>query len=266
MTSENPHALTGAYALDALDPGERAGFEAHLATCAECREEVAGLREVAARLGAASQAVPPAGLRARVLAEVARTSQQVPGEPQAQAPGSRHGAPAGPSSGTRSAAPDELAARRRPPAWRRWPAAVAAAAVLVVGGAVGGTLAVQQHRADQAEAAAQSHMLLIATAPDAVSHDVALGTSHVVMSEGMSAAALVGEDVPMPARAGMAYQLWMVHADGSTAPGPVFVPDDGQVLAFVEGDLSAVTSLTITEEPAGGSAAPSGDLVASVAL
>ncbi len=143
---------------------------------------------------------------------------------------------------------------------------MAAAAVLVVGGAVAGGLAVRQHQADQAAASQQAHMMLIATAPDAVSHTIALGTSHIVMSQTMGAAALVGEDVPMPERAGMAYQVWMVHADGSTAPGPTFVPDRGQVLAFVAGDLSSVTSLTVTEEPAGGSAAPTGAVVASVAL
>jgi hypothetical protein len=109
-------------------------------------------------------------------------------------------------------------------------------------------------------------MMRIATAPDAVSHDVALGTSHVVMSRAMQAAALVGEDVPIPVRAGMAYQLWMVHADGSTAPGPTFMPEDGEVLAFVEGDLSLVTALSVTEEPMAGSDRMTGEVVAVVAL
>lgn len=238
MSTENLHALTGAYAVDGLDPAERAAFEEHLATCPECRDEVAGLRETVATIAAAAAVTPPAGLRGRVLAEAARTPQW-----------------------TREA----MVARRRPPAWRRW-AAMAAAAVLLVAGAVAGGLAVHQHQIDEAAASEQAHMMLIATAPDAVSHTVALGTSHVVMSQTMGAAALVGEDVPMPGHAGMAYQLWMVHSDGSTAPGPTFVPDHGQVLAFVAGDLSSVTSLTITEEPARGSAAPTGAVVASVAL
>ncbi len=261
MSAENPHALTGAYAVDGLDPAERAAFEEHLATCPECRDEVAGLRETVARIAVAVEVTPPAGLRGRVLAEAARTAQWTRDPLPAT-----HG-----SAGTahlvhRSPDPADLAARRRPPAWRRWPAAVAAAAVLVVGGAAAGGLAVRQHQADQAAASEQAHMMLIATAPDAVSHTIALGTSHVVMSQTMGAAALVGENVPMPERAGMAYQLWMVHADGSTAPGPTFVPDRGQVLAFVAGDLSSVTTLTVTEEPAGGSAAPTGVVVASVAL
>ena len=51
MTTPNDiHALSGAYAVDALDDIERAGFERHLAECADCRAEVASLRETAALL------------------------------------------------------------------------------------------------------------------------------------------------------------------------------------------------------------------------
>ena len=34
------HSLTGAYAVDALDDLERARFEQHLATCADCVAEI----------------------------------------------------------------------------------------------------------------------------------------------------------------------------------------------------------------------------------
>ena len=44
------HALSGAYAVDALDDLERAQFARHLAQCAECQAEVASLREAAALL------------------------------------------------------------------------------------------------------------------------------------------------------------------------------------------------------------------------
>jgi anti-sigma factor RsiW len=42
MTSETPdvHALSGAYALDALTPDEAAAFEQHLESCEPCRTEV----------------------------------------------------------------------------------------------------------------------------------------------------------------------------------------------------------------------------------
>jgi hypothetical protein len=50
---------------------------------------------------------------------------------------------------------------------------------------------------------------------------------------------------------GTVYQVWMMHADGSPAPGPVFVPHDGEVMAVVEGDLTTVTELVVTEQPRG---------------
>ncbi|MER3453386.1 MAG: anti-sigma factor, partial [Acidimicrobiia bacterium] len=42
--------LLGAYALDAVEPDERAAVEAHLRTCSRCWAEVADHREVAAYL------------------------------------------------------------------------------------------------------------------------------------------------------------------------------------------------------------------------
>ncbi|WP_343899698.1 zf-HC2 domain-containing protein, partial [Nocardioides aquaticus] len=66
------HALSGAYAIDALDDAERAQFEQHLALCGECRAEVAGLQEAGAELAATTMATPSAALRARVLADVAQ--------------------------------------------------------------------------------------------------------------------------------------------------------------------------------------------------
>ena len=80
MTTPNDiHALSGAYAVDALDDIERAGFERHLAECADCRAEVASLREAAGLLAEDSAADPPAELRDRVLAGI-RTVRPLPPE------------------------------------------------------------------------------------------------------------------------------------------------------------------------------------------
>ena len=57
------HKLTGAYALDAVDDIERARFEQHLATCEDCRAEVAELRETAALLADDVAVTAPASLR-----------------------------------------------------------------------------------------------------------------------------------------------------------------------------------------------------------
>ena len=56
------------YALGALDESERAAFDAHLATCEVCANEVRELREVAGLLSLGGRAVaPPPGLRDRIL-------------------------------------------------------------------------------------------------------------------------------------------------------------------------------------------------------
>jgi len=70
MTHDRWIESAAAYALDALDADERAGFETHLRDCRVCREDVDALREVTARLahGAAPAGPPdPAALRDRVL-------------------------------------------------------------------------------------------------------------------------------------------------------------------------------------------------------
>ena len=62
------HDLTPAYALHALDEGERGRYEEHLPRCERCREELALLTESAAALAWAVEApAPPPALRTRIL-------------------------------------------------------------------------------------------------------------------------------------------------------------------------------------------------------
>jgi anti-sigma-K factor RskA len=68
MDTESIHDLSAAYALDALDEGERLAFEEHLAGCERCREEIAGFSGAAEALAYASgPAEPPSALRDRIL-------------------------------------------------------------------------------------------------------------------------------------------------------------------------------------------------------
>jgi anti-sigma factor RsiW len=69
------HELTAGYALDALDPAERATFEEHLSSCERCREELQGFWQVSGALAhAAGGPMPPASLRERIL-EQARSER-----------------------------------------------------------------------------------------------------------------------------------------------------------------------------------------------
>jgi anti-sigma-K factor RskA len=68
MDREGLHGLVAAYALDALDDEDRAAFDAHLETCAQCREEAVALAEAAHALAYAPEGpVPPEALRGRIV-------------------------------------------------------------------------------------------------------------------------------------------------------------------------------------------------------
>jgi anti-sigma-K factor RskA len=263
----NLHALTGAYVLDALDAEERAAFEAHLPGCPDCRAEVASLREAATAMAVADAVTPPPELRDAVRARIARTPQlppQVADPTPAPAAGHEPATPA-PAGDAPPPPPVPLRRRRSRSSWlASWPVTAAAAAVALVL-AIGGTLLVQAQRDDRL-AATQAEVMRIVSAPDMVSHDLGLGASHLVMSQDLGAAAVMGDDVPMPDHAGMVYQVWMMHTDGSMAAGPTFMPHDGEVTALVEGDLSDVAAFMVTEEPKGGSPEPTGDYVAELHL
>jgi anti-sigma-K factor RskA len=70
MESTGIHELSAAYALDALEPSERAEFEEHLVRCADCREAVALFQETAATLAYdADMRAPTPALRERILTQ-----------------------------------------------------------------------------------------------------------------------------------------------------------------------------------------------------
>jgi anti-sigma-K factor RskA len=250
-----PHDLAAAYAIDALDPEDLAVFSRHLDDCPSCQEQVSSIREAAAALGASGalsgMGAPgrgaPASLRASVLASVGSTPQVAATSPLAQ----------------QLPAPIAVArARRRiPVAW----IGTAAAAVLAValGIAIGGYVS---SNPDGPALAAHEQAMRIISAPDAHTMSVALGRSSLVMSADYAGAVLMGDTTPMPA-AGTEYQVWMGHADGTSAPGPTFMPDAaGTYMVLMSGNMGDVAKVFVTAEPMGGSPSPTGPMVAGVTL
>jgi len=136
----------GVYVLGAIDPAERALVDSHLATCRDCRDELAGLAglpALLARVGAeeaialsAEEAAPPG-----LLPDAAKAGLPDTGLLDALAARSERTA----ASGTGEEPPRELlgavldltAARRRRRNWRNI-TLTAAAAVVIAGGAFGG--------------------------------------------------------------------------------------------------------------------------------
>ncbi len=144
--SPDLHHLSGAYAVDALDDGERGPFEQHLAGCADCRAEVAELSATAHSLGALTEETR----RPRCAAPCCPASARSAHSPRWPVTTTRMAAirPRVPRAGIRGSEPTRRAARgeagRRSaggatviPIRRRastWFAAAAAAAVITVGG------------------------------------------------------------------------------------------------------------------------------------
>jgi anti-sigma-K factor RskA len=246
--SENLHLLTGPYVLHALDPEERAAFEAHLVDCADCRAEVRELAATVARMGAADAVVPPPSLRASVLAEVARTPQE-------------------PADGTvPTPAPVDLSElrERRRTTWLAVAAAVVAVLALVLGGLL------VQARSERSDLAAQQQQVAsVLTAGDArtVTGTVSGGgRAAVVVSDSQDAVAFVGTDLAQPP-SGHTYQLWYITSSGTATSAGTFDPSAGGGAAVrLEGSPDGATTVGLTVEPAGGSAQPTTKPVLAVPI
>ncbi|MBZ5738029.1 anti-sigma factor [Nocardioides mangrovi] len=234
-TPQEFHAMTGAYAVDALDDTERAAFEEHLTECPDCRAEVASLREAAALLAETTAIEPPAALRDRVLADITSVRPLPPEVP----------APVVPLAERR---------RRRP----RLLLAAAAAVVLVGAGAV-----VWQQPWDDSSTTQLTGAAAVLAASDArsTSLDFPSGASATVThSDSLGEAVIVTKKMPAPP-AGKVYQLWLDQPGvGMVSAGVMPVEEDQTVL--LTGDAATATGAGITVEPEGGSDAPTSKPIA----
>ena len=228
------HALSGAYAIDALDDVERARFQRHLDECPECRAEVESFREAAALLPETTLAAPPPSLRDRVLADIA----------------------------TVRPLPPVVAA---PPARRRFrPALLVAAAAAVL--AVGGTAVVQPWSDDPVSQVPVSDVDRVLQAADAEQYERTFpdGSRAVLTrSPSLHKAVIETHDMDLPPD-GKVYELWLQHGDEMRPAG--LMPLQGDTVMMLEGDAADAVGAGITIEPAGGSPTeePTGETVALI--
>jgi anti-sigma-K factor RskA len=253
------HTLAGAYAMDAITARDRERFERHLAGCEECAQEVAGLREATAMLGAAAAEPLPAGLKERVMAVAAVTRQQPPAEEQAA------------RTRTWAGATDTVGSRLRSLGWpgRLTLAAgtAAAAAVLAIAVVFGVTNGSMQQQLNQAQASTQQ-IAAVLTARDAHMMTGAVadgGTAAIVMSHARHALVFTAKGLrPLPASHG--YELWLIGPAGTRPVKMLPASSNGMTGPVIASGLRAGDHLALTDEPAGGSARPTTPMMLDVAL
>jgi anti-sigma-K factor RskA len=225
------HALSGAYAVDALDDDERVEFEEHLAVCAECRAEVASFRETGALIAETEAVEPPASMRAGVLAGIGEIR---PLPPEA-------------TSTPERVEPTPATVVRR----RLFPQLLAAAAAVVLL-AAGAVLWHPWQQDGGNDVAAQ-----ILNAPDAMRVTEKLPGGHgeltLVRSASLKRAVMIGDHLPA-AGSGKTYQLWYQQpGQPMVSAGLMTSTDEPTVLS---GDAATAVAAAVSVEPAGGSKAP----------
>jgi anti-sigma-K factor RskA len=224
MSDIEIHHLGAAYALDALDERERIAFEAHYGSCEICRTDVREFRETAAELGELTASTPPAALRARVMSEIATTRQLSP-RPQVVV---------------------GLAERRRARTVRAALSIAAAMLMFVAGALVFGGRGSDGFDEEVAQ---------ILTSPDGrVTQLVGEGNGSFTVAWSGNRAAVIGHGLDRPA-SGLAYELWLIDAEGARPMRLLDDAEDGDIERIVEidGDPDA---WGVTVEPEGGSPSP----------
>ena len=244
------HELAPLFAIDALEPDERAAFEEHLAGCTRCQAEVADFAEVTAHLAAGAAQEPPAELRASVLGAIHGTRPR--SVPQA---GDDPGSPA-----AQVAPPVPLHTRRLRPLLL---AAAAAALLLPAAGLAGWALGMQSEQRQQEEAADQQQQrqdrLLAAPDLSVQRLDVDGQPATLLFSEEQDSALFVAEGLPDPGP-DREYQLWLLE-DGTPVPDVHFA--GGEIQVWLTGEVSQAGTVALTVEPTGGSTTPTFPLLAA---
>ena len=215
------HDLTAAYALDALGQDEREAYEAHLAQCARCREELAGLGETASALafGVVSPP-PPARLRERILTTAAAERENVVSLPM-----------------------------RRPWLVRSAAAAASIAACTAIG--LGIWAASLSHSLDRARASSASARAIAQVLANPSSHQTALkGGSGTVAVDPAGRGVLIVRRLPA-APSGHTYEAWVIPAGGMPQKAGLFAGGDSTTMVpLANVPKGAIVAATV--ERAGG--------------
>jgi anti-sigma-K factor RskA len=222
MEANALHDLTAAYALDALDPEDAREYEAHLARCDRCRDELASLSEAAGALAYATEApLPPPELRARILQQARRERPNVV------------------------------------PLRPRWVVPLGAAAAVAACAAImlGIWAASLSNKLDRRDAALtnQERLAQLLASPDLRVVSTAHGALALAVTRSGDAA-LIWRDLEDPGQ-GRTYEAW-VASGGKPEPAGLF--SGGKIVAVpLDRPVRKGATMLVTVEPAGGRSKPS---------
>jgi len=258
--------LLGAYVLDALDDDERTRVEAYLTTSPAARSEVDRLAasfDIAVEEDVAPMA-PPSDLWDRISTSLPPRPERVVAEDVPPAPDDPI-APVAPVALVASDGTDELAARREAKRGRsgsnvtRIVLSVAAAVIVVL---VGLAVVRQTGTTKSSSLAAQIQQKAEDAAKDPTSKSTTLtgasGARVKVVVDSSGRGYVTPENLPA-LDDGSTYQLWSVDRGTPVSLG-LLGSDPGVTLVAAGTD---VTTMAITAEPAGGSPAPTSEILAS---
>ena len=264
------------YALHALPSDEADAVEEALVSApdedrASMLAHIASTREVAADLVADARldVAPPPALRARILDQAAADRPAANRSPVTDSAGSGSETPGGADVVDLSRARED----RRPRMWTVIGTAAAAIVLLTAGVAIGritdGTTPRDNVPVAAPPAASipeEVRSMLAADDLEVTRGQIGVaGRATVLASRAEDMAVISMDGLPEPAE-GRAYQLWLM---GDHDPIPAGTMESGQVgtapSAKIKG-ISDSAQIGLTEEPAGGSPAPTGEVLLALDL
>jgi anti-sigma factor RsiW len=229
MEANALHELTAAYALDALDERDAAEYEAHLARCERCREELTAFREAASALAHAVDApAPPAGLRDRIVAQAAAER------------------------------PNVVPLR---PRWRSLPGALAVAAAAAAVAFAVWSASLSRSLENEREANDEFARAAAILADPAAKRVPLSGEYGTLVVRDTGQAALVMRRLPQ-APSGKTYEAWVIEG-GKPRPAGLFEGGSGPQAVVLDEPVPDGAQVAATIEEAGGVETPRGDPVFS---
>lgn len=230
-----------------LSAADRDAFEAHLATCEECREALLEMEELMLPIAESLPERPvPAGMKARILGEVLGSAETAPPKE----------APMTTPVDIKQARQQQTKKKSVPLGWLM---SIAAALILSLG--ANAYFLSQEESTDTPETLAMDD---IKGMGNFESTEAIKGSSMIFTQNDKSYMLVQLKDLP-PLQDGELYQLWTIEGETPTANG--VIEKDGEAAAVfpLKGD-GKVDAVAITVEPEPDLEKPTGEIVASVAL